>query len=213
MQLACLAAGILATFCGVSSAAFTVYADLSGFHASTSSSLVEDFEAVVPKNTALASFTSNGITYTGLQASGANVWVASAGYTNFGLPGATTSSILTSTGPEDFEINLGAMASRAVGFDVYLNSFGPVTTQYFGSTGNLIHTVIDMRASGAMLFLGVTADEAIYKIRWTSVGGQTINTGLDNVLLGAPTIPAPGAILLGALGAGLVGCLRRRKMV
>lgn len=210
-QVACLVAGILVSFGGVSSAAFTVYTDLGGFTADTSALLVEDFEAVVPKNTALLSFTSNSITYTGVQASNPNVWVASAGYTNFGLPGATTSSVLTSTGNEVFEIDLSAVANTAVGFDVYLNNFGPVVTEYFSGADNLLATIVDGRGAGAVLFLGVVSDEPIYKIRWTAVGGAQVNTGIDNVRLGAPIVPAPGAILLGALGTGLVGWFRRRQ--
>ena len=101
--VACLMAGILVSLSTVSSAAFTVYTDLSGFAANTSTSLVEDFETGIPMNTALPSFTHNGITYTGIQATNPNVWVAGPGYTNFGIPGATTTSILTSTGPELFE--------------------------------------------------------------------------------------------------------------
>jgi hypothetical protein len=212
-KLASLVAVILASSSSVGSAAFTVYTDLSGFSASTNSSLVEDFEAVAPKDTALVSFTSNGITYTGVQASNPNVWVASPGYTNFGLPGATTTSILTSTGNEIFEIDLSSVPRTVVGFDVYLNDFGPVTTEYFGSAANLIHTVIDLRGAGDVLFLGVSSDEPIYKIRWTAVGGETINTGLDNLRLGTTLVPTPGAVLLGALGASLVGWFRRRRML
>ncbi len=211
-QIACLMAGILVSLGGVSSAGFTVYTDLSGFSADTITSLVEDFEAVVPKDTALPSFTSNGITYTGVQADNPNVWVASAGYTNFGLGGgATTSSVLTSTGNEVFEIDLSAVANTAVGFDVYVNGVDSVTTQYFDAADNLMLTITDGRSAGEVLFLGLVSDVPIYKIRWTAVGGERINTGIDNLRLGSPVVPAPGAILLGALGTGLVGWLRRRQ--
>ncbi len=204
-KLALLGGIILASLSGVSSAVPTLYLDAGAFAVAQNPVLIEDFEAVVPKNTALASFTSNGITYSGV--GGTNVWVASPGYNNFGIPGLTTTSILTATGNEDFLIALGAQANKAVGFDVYLNNFGPVTVEYFGAADNLIATVSDGRGGGAVRFLGLAADEPIYRIHWTAIGGQTINTGIDNLMLG--TIPAPGAILLGALGTGLVGWLRR----
>ncbi len=207
---------ILLSLSGVSSAAFTVFDNFADFDAATDTILVEDFEGVIPKDTALASFTSNSITYTGLQDPTIvtpNVWVASAGYTNFGIPGATTSAILTSTGYELFDIDLSAVPATAVGFDVYLNGDGAVTTQYYGSTDNLLLTVIDGRGPGAVRFLGALMDEPIYRIEWASavVRGQQVNTGLDNLRLGSTAVPAPGAILLGTLGAGLVGWLRRRR--
>jgi hypothetical protein len=212
-KLAALVAAVLVSLSNVGSAAFMVYDDLSGFSAGTNTTLVETFEAVAPKDTPLASFTSNGITYTGMQPSSPNVFVTSPGYTNFGIPGATTSSILTSNGNEVFEIDLSSMPSTAVGFDVYLNGLGAVTTEYLGGTDNLMLTVIDHRPAGVVRFLGVSMDDPIYKIRWTAVGGDQVNTGLDNVRLGTAAVPAPGTILLAAVGTGIVGLLRRRSML
>lgn len=211
-KLACLAAVILSSLSGVGLAVPTVYTDFAAFVTNHNPVLVEDFEAVAPKDTALPSFTSNGITYTGMQASSPNVWVTGPAYVynNFGAPLASQ-SVLTANANEDFLIDLSVVANTAVGFDVYLNNLGPVVTNYYGAAGNLLGSYTDNRGAGAVRFLGISTDEAIYTVRWTATGGQTVNTGLDNVRLGTNVVPVPGAVLLGAFGTGLFGWFRRRR--
>ena len=192
-----------------SSAGPTFYTDLASFDAAAGSTLVEDFENVTPKDTPLASFVSNGITYIGLAGNKTpNVWVASPGYTNFGV-NPTTTSVLTATGPEDIVVEMTFVGPvLAIGFDTYLNGVGPAAIEVHGVDG-LLGTFSLSHDPTTIGFFGVTADEAIQKIRWTTVGGERINTGIDNVRLSV--VPAPGALLLGGLGTGLVGWLRRRK--
>jgi len=209
LTTACLAlAAVLLPLSSEGLAAPSVYTSYGTFDVVADTTLVEDFEAVVPKNTALPSFTHNGITYAGTQATNPNVWVASSGYTNFGVP-VTTSSVLTSTGPEDFVVDLSAFDYTAIAFDAYLNNLGPVVVEVYGSAPTPIMTISDGRGAG-MWFTGITTDEPITSIHWTSVGGASVNTGIDNLLVGY-AVPAPDVILLCALGAGTVGWLRRRK--
>jgi hypothetical protein len=209
MKTACLAlAAVLLPLSSVSLAVPDVYTSFSTFDVFSNTVLVEDFEAVVPKDTALPSFTSNGITYTGTQVKSPNVWVASPGYTNFGVP-LTTSSVLTSTGPEDFVVDLSAFSYTAIGFDAYLNGLGAVTVEVYGSGPSPMVTIIDARPAG-MWFTGIVTGEPITSIHWVSVGGERINTGIDNVFAGYQ-VPTPGAVLLGAIGTCLVGWLRGRR--
>jgi hypothetical protein len=60
-----------------------------------------------------------------------------------------------------------------------------------------------------MPFTVTTATSAT--ISFDGVGSDNVGALLDNVALNAEIIPVPGAFLLGGIGAGLVGFLRRRK--
>ncbi len=211
-KLAFLAVGALVLSLGnMCLATATVYMDKSSFLSATGAMLVEDFESVFPKDVELPSITHNGVTYTGIQATNPNVWVTGPAYVydNFGAPLASQ-SVLTSDYNEEFTVDLGIHASRAVGFDTYYNNLGPLSIEFEGSGGTSLATVtIYNPNTGGMMFVGLVLDDPIYGFKWTAVGGETMNTGMDNLYTGL--VPAPGAILLGTLGAGLVGWLRRRR--
>lgn len=196
---------------GMASADLTFYGptDQAAFAADSLISIVETFDAVTPKDTRLSSFVSQGVTYTGIGGSPTpNVWVTSYPYTNFGVavPDAT---VLTANGDEDFMMDMSSVGPiTAVGFDTYLNGYGPATIQIQNADG---WTATTLTHDATMVgFFGVTSDSPIIAIRWTTVNGRAINTGIDNVQMGT-VVPVPSAALLTMIGLGMVRWPLRRR--
>lgn len=207
-----LASALLA---GAARADLFIFTNVGAFDGSSNTTLVEDFEArgVYGRDVALSSLNHNGISYTphaGVPFP--NVWVATPSYPNFGTPG-TTSSILTGNGNEDFTMTFAAPRT-AVGFDTYLNQYGPATIRVYGSAG-LLGTFIHAHPANQVGFFGVVSDDlAITSVRWTTVNGGLINTGIDNIRLGgyenpAP-VPEPSTWALLGLGSLLLLVARRK---
>ena len=209
-----LAAGLIVllslAFAATSQAGVILHLTKASFDSAASTTVLEDFEGITPKDTPLASFVSNGVTYTGLAgAPSPNVWVASPGYSNFGAGVAqpTSTSILTANGDEDFT-RTSPTPPLAVGFDVYFNGLGTVTTRVT-TLEPLSFTVIDFRNLDTQGYYGFVSTHPITSIRFTSTGGGSVNTGIDNIAVSS-SVPEPGTLAL--LGLGLAGLgLRRRR--
>ena len=210
-KLSIVAGGLIVTAAaaGNAYASTMFFTDVNAFDALTDTTLIEDFEAFPLKNQPLSSFVSNGNTYTGHP----NVFVSSAGATSYGVP-ITTSSIITANGDEDFTVEFGTL-TEAVGFDTYLNAYGPATVSVFGAN-NLLDTFVLNQDPTTVGFLGILASEEISSIRWTTVNGGKINTGIDNIIQGSridKKSTPESSLLIGIVSTFVIAVLSRKKQV
>jgi hypothetical protein len=106
-------------------------------------------------------------------------------------------------------------------FDVDVAGYAPVNLTIYDMSGNtLLSTSVTLTNGaysdpGVYAHYGVTSGNGVSKFSFSSGSGQIEGwTSIDNVVVvadGASQIPAPAAILLGTIGTGLVGWLRRRR--
>lgn len=161
----------------------TYYSTKAGFVAATNPVVVEDFENA-PAEQILASLTRPVGTFSPYAGEPApNVYINLASYTNFGVPGPIGTRVITANGDEDFELFF-ATPTKNVGFDTYLNEFGPATIRLYGAGHVLIDTYTHTHNSTQVGFFGVVSDVPLTSIRWTTSIGRSINTGYDNILIG-----------------------------
>ena len=138
-------------------------------------------EPLWPVNQVLfGDWTLNGVTYRGNAGTpGPNIYVFN--------PSPLTGPALTANGDEDIEMILAAPA-RAFGFDVRVNTFGPVTVRAFDSSGRLMGSLeLPQNTIG---FFGLAATGGVARLTFRSVNGAIENSLLDNVTRGDVTCPA-----------------------
>ncbi len=122
-------------------------------------------------------------------------FVGTGSYDNGGAPGGWDGTI---------RIDLALPASM-VGIGIANNSGGTELLKVYDSTGSLLESY--QVAAGTNVYPVITRGS--YDISRLVIIGDFF--AIDDLQFNA--IPAPGAILLGSIGAGLVGWLRRRRTI
>ena len=96
---------------------------------------------------------------------------------------------------------------------------GPILGVLSDIGGNLEAASNAILGAPGTAYPGAFANRGLESNDWYSVSGNAITVGMnvtepgDWIRVTTQAVPAPGAIVLGGLGTGLVGWLRRRRVV
>ncbi len=100
---------------------------------------------------------------------------------------------------------------------VWTDGLDPITVNFYDGVGTFLGGVTASGIADAS-FTGGTAEDRFFGLSYSGgIGSIFISSGagggieVDHLQYGGVVVPAPGALLLGSLGAGLLGWLRRRR--
>ncbi len=209
-----LAFFLLAMAATTANASLTFYDNQATFNSVVTTNLIDDYDTGSPRNVTLSSLTRNGVTYSPLAGVPfPNVYLADAGYSNFGAGvGTTTSGVLTTNGDENFLASF-ATGVGAVSFDTLRNGLGPTTVSVY-SGAILLGTYTPAGNPDDIGFLGfISTNQLITAFEWNSTLGGQINTGIDNLRTApiAAPVPEPETYAMLLAGLGLLGAFSRRR--
>jgi hypothetical protein len=95
---------------------------------------------------------------------------------------------------------------------IYGGNMNTITVKALDSSDTVLDSLVNaptyMGDPAGPVTLEAGRGNSIYKLEWVDPDGLLF-AALDNVTLSI--IPAPGAVLLGSIGVGIVGWLRRRR--
>jgi hypothetical protein len=126
------------------------------------------------------------------------------------FPGLVDGAITDGTGALVYDDNGGSVGTF-FSFTSPITAFGLDIATKPGSTVTIGGSVSDslVLIDDTPSFWGVIDMDGIASISFDASGEP--NVGFDAVSFGQAVIPAPGALLLGSIGMGIVSWLRRRK--
>ena len=112
-------------------------------------------------------------------------------------------------------VTLGSLPTQA-GI-VWTDGLNPITVKFYDGVGTFIGSIsVTGVADGS--FTGGTAEDRFFGLEYSGgIGSILISSGagagieVDHLQYGGIVVPAPGALLLGSIGAGLLGWMRRRR--
>lgn len=172
----------------------------------------ETFETlVIPYDTSVPSFAQNGVTYNALTASPLVV-VSPGSHGQFApqlMP--TTSSMLTGNGYDHIEIVFDQPV-RAVTFDVFTNGLGAANAVFYDqNNAPFFSQFFGNGLPPAIRMVGMAREEGlITRVVFNDVGGELINSGIDNIDWVSAPVPEPATWALWGLGAAALLHRRRR---
>lgn len=129
-------------------------------------------------------------------------------------------SIASGTAVDSHMIFLNTPAGTSTTSDTQTWTFdGPILGVLSDIGGNLEAASNAILGAPGTAYPGAFANRGLESNDWYSVSGNAITVGMnvtepgDWIRVTTQAVPAPGAIFLGGLGTGLVGWLRRRRVV